>query len=52
MKKHPCLRTCVVALLTVTLSVACVPSALALAEGDAAQRKDIIFLEPLPLFFH
>ena len=35
MKKHPCLRTCVVALLTVTLSVACVPSALALAEGDA-----------------
>lgn len=24
----------------------------ALAEGDAAQRKDIIFLAPLPLFFH
>ena len=24
----------------------------ALAEGDAAERKDIIFLEPLPLFFH
>ena len=23
-----------------------------LAEGDAAQRSDIIFLEPLPLFFH
>ena len=23
-----------------------------LAEGDAADRKDIIFLEPLPLFFH
>ena len=23
-----------------------------LAEGDAAQRKDIIFLEPLPLFLH
>lgn len=23
-----------------------------LAEGDAAQRTDIIFLEPLPLFFH
>ena len=22
-----------------------------LAEGDAAERKDIIFLEPLPLFF-
>ena len=22
-----------------------------LAEGDAADRKDIIFLEPLPLFF-
>lgn len=24
----------------------------ALAEGDAAQRKDIIFLAPLPLFLH
>lgn len=24
----------------------------ALAEGDAAERKDIIFLAPLPLFFH
>ncbi len=24
----------------------------ALAEGDAAQRKDIVFLAPLPLFFH
>lgn len=24
----------------------------ALAEGDAAERKDIIFLEPLPLFLH
>ena len=24
----------------------------ALAEGDAAERKDIIFLEPMPLFFH
>ena len=24
----------------------------ALAEGDAAERKDIIFLEPLPPFFH
>lgn len=23
-----------------------------LAEGDAAKREDIIFLEPLPLFFH
>lgn len=23
-----------------------------LAEGDAAQRRDIMFLEPLPLFFH
>lgn len=23
-----------------------------LAEGDAAKRNDIIFLEPLPLFFH
>jgi len=22
-----------------------------LAEGEAAERKDIIFLEPLPLFF-
>ena len=39
MKKHPCLRTCVVALLTVTLSVACVPSALALAEGDAVSSS-------------
>ena len=39
MKKHPCLRTCVVALLTVTLSVACVPSALALAESDAASSS-------------
>lgn len=29
--------------------VAC---AAVLAEGDAAQRSDIIFLEPLPLFFH
>ena len=36
MKKHPCLRTCVVALLTVTLSVACVPSALAL------DRKSVV----------
>lgn len=26
--------------------------AAALAEGDAAERKDIIYLEPLPLFFH
>ena len=24
----------------------------ALAEGDASKRTDIIFLEPLPLFFH
>lgn len=23
-----------------------------LAEGDAAERKDIVYLEPLPLFFH
>ena len=29
-----------------------VGQAAVLAEGDAAQRKDIIFLEPLPLFFH
>ncbi len=29
--------------------VAC---ACVLAEGDAAKRDDIIFLEPLPLFFH
>ncbi len=28
-----------------------VGKACVLAEGDAAQRKDIIFLEPLPLFF-
>ena len=24
----------------------------ALAEGDAAERKDIFFLQTLPLFFH
>ena len=29
-----------------------VGQAAVLAEGNAAQRKDIIFLEPLPLFFH
>ena len=29
-----------------------VGQAAVLAEGDAAKRKDIIFLEPLPLFFH
>ncbi len=29
-----------------------VGKAAVLAEGDAAQRKDIIFLEPLPLFLH
>ena len=29
-----------------------VGQAAVLAEGDAAERKDIIFLEPLPLFFH
>ena len=29
-----------------------VGQAAVLAEGDAAQRKDITFLEPLPLFFH
>ena len=29
-----------------------VAQAAVLAEGDAAERKDIIFLEPLPLFFH
>ena len=28
-----------------------VAAAAVLAEGDAAERKDIIFLEPLPLFF-
>jgi adenine phosphoribosyltransferase len=28
-----------------------VASAAPLAEGDAADRKDIIFLEKLPLFF-
>ena len=28
-----------------------VGQAAVLAEGDAAERKDIIFLEPLPLFF-
>ena len=30
----------------------CVGQAAVLAEGDAAERKDIIFLEPLPLFLH
>ena len=29
-----------------------VGQAAVLAEGDAAERKDIIFLEPLPLVFH
>lgn len=29
-----------------------VGQAAVLAEGDAAKRNDIIFLEPLPLFFH
>ena len=29
-----------------------VARAAVLAEGDAAQRTDIIFLEELPLFFH
>lgn len=29
-----------------------VGQAAVLAEGDAAKREDIIFLEPLPLFFH
>ncbi|WRS27084.1 phosphoribosyltransferase family protein [Oscillospiraceae bacterium MB08-C2-2] len=29
-----------------------VGKAAVLAEGDAAERKDILFLEPLPLFFH
>ena len=29
-----------------------VGQAAVLAEGDAAERKDIIFLVPLPLFFH
>ena len=29
-----------------------VAQAAILAEGDAAQRDDIIFLEELPLFFH
>ena len=29
-----------------------VGQAAVLAEGDAAERKDIIYLEPLPLFLH
>ena len=29
-----------------------VGKACVLAEGDAKNREDIIFLEPLPLFFH
>ena len=36
------------------LALGCIAldQAAVLAEGDAAERKDIIFLEPLPLFFH
>ena len=42
------------ALETLVSHAACevVACAAVLAEGDAAQRSDIIFLEPLPLFFH
>lgn len=29
-----------------------VGQAAVLAEGNAAERKDIIYLEPLPLFLH
>ena len=42
MKKHPCLRTGTVALLTVALSVACIPSAVALAQDDAVQKKPVV----------
>lgn len=38
--------------LTEQTSCTVVGQAAVLAEGDAAERKDIIFLEPLPLFFH
>ena len=39
MKKHTAMRTGLIAVLTVALSVACVPGALALAQDDAAQAK-------------
>lgn len=37
-------------LVTLSGGIICAQMAV-LAEGDAAERKDIIFLEPLPLFF-
>ena len=39
---------------SITTAAKCtiVGQAAVLAEGDAAERKDIIFLEPLPLFLH
>lgn len=40
MKKHPHMRAGLVALLTVTLSVACIPNALALAQNDARVAKE------------
>ena len=36
MKKHPCIRTGLAALLTVALSAACIPGAVALAQDEAA----------------
>ncbi|RNL45753.1 hypothetical protein [Paraeggerthella hongkongensis] len=38
MRNHPCMRTGLAALLTVALSVACVPGALALAQGESAKE--------------
>lgn len=39
MKKHPYIRGGLAGLLTVTLSVACIPSALALAQDDAREAR-------------
>lgn len=38
MRNHPCMRTGLAALLTVALSVACVPGALALAQDESAKE--------------
>ena len=39
-------------ILLILLDTNVVAKAAILAEGDAAKRDDIIFLEELPLFFH
>ncbi|WP_418831294.1 hypothetical protein [Paraeggerthella sp.] len=38
MRNHPCMRTGLAALLTIALSVACVPGALALAQDESAKE--------------